>query len=137
MGAEIDHPLAARLDRLGLEFQASFLGAEVQRHPENLEALADLAHALTRLGRHAEGLEADERLTRAMPDNPLVQYNLACSLCLSGRFLEALDTLELAASLGYDDPGHMAEDEDLAALRAEPRFERLLRRLEAIEGQAG
>ncbi len=92
MGPEIDHPLSSRLERLSLEFQAAFLGAESRRHPENLEALSELAHVLTRLGRYAEGLEADERLARAMPENALVQYNLACSLCLSGRHLEALDT---------------------------------------------
>ncbi len=134
MGAPTDQALSARLERLGLEFQAAFLGAETRRHPENLEALGELAHVLTRLGRHGEGLDADERLARALPDNPVVHYNHACSLCLSGRALEALDSLELAVSLGYDDPEHMAADEDLTALRNEPRFERLLRRLEAIGG---
>lgn len=127
----IDQPLAARLERLGLEFQAGFLGAELVRHPENLEALSDLAHLLTLLGRHAEGLEADERLAKALPDNPLVHFNHACSLCLSGRLLEALDTLEHSIELGYDDPDHMAEDEDLLPLRAEPRFQRLLHKLQA------
>lgn len=132
MGPEIDQSLSARLERLGHEFQAEFLGAAVRRSPGNLVALSELAHVLTRLGRHAEGLEADERLARALPEDPLVHYNLACSLCLAGRQLEALDTLDLAVELGYDDPAHLAEDEDLAALRGTPRFAALLRRLEAL-----
>jgi len=123
--------MARRLDRLGLEFQADFLAALTRRHPGNLEALSELGHVLTRLGRFAEGLEADQRLARILPEDPLVQYNLACSQCLMDRHLEALDSLELAIELGYDDPGHMATDEDLTALRGQERFERLLRRLEA------
>ena len=59
----------------------------------------------------------------------MVRYNLACSLCLNGRLLEALDTLEEAAQLGYDDAAHMLLDEDLAALRKEQRFQRLAHRI--------
>lgn len=121
--------LAAELELIGHEFQADFFAGVVERFPGNLEALGELALHLTQLGRVEEGLEIDERLVRALPDDPLVRYNLACSLCLNGRTLEALDTLEEAAQLGYDDAAHMLLDDDLAALRKDQRFQRLAHRI--------
>jgi Flp pilus assembly protein TadD len=126
----IDRSLRAKLDRLGEEFLADFLGREVERHPYNAGALADLAHVLTRLGRLEDGLAIDRRLVRLEPENPTVQYNLACSLALLQRADEALDALERAVELGYDDAEHLLADEDLAALRGEERFVGLARQLE-------
>lgn len=125
----IDAPLGAELEQLGLEFYAEFWGGLVRRHPENLEALSELAQVYTMLGRHEEGLAIDERLVRALPDSHLVRYNLACSLALVGRSLEALDALERAVALGYDDLDHMLIDEDLMGLHSEVRFQRLVKRL--------
>ena len=126
----IDRGLRAKLDRLGEEFLADFLGREVERHPSNAMALADLAHVLTRLGRLEDGLAIDRRLLRLEPDNPTVLYNLACSLALLRRADEALDALERAVALGYDDAAHLLADEDLAALHGEERFTELARQLE-------
>lgn len=121
--------LRARVDRLGLEFSARFLDKAVERHPENVPALAELATVLTRLGRLEEGLAADERLVGLAPDDPTVRYNLACSLALLGRLEPALDALDRAVELGYDDPEHLVSDEDLASLRAEARFRALVEKL--------
>jgi Flp pilus assembly protein TadD len=129
----IDAPLGAELERLGLEFLADFYGGLVGRHPENLEALSELAQVFTTLGRHTEGLAIDEELARALPESPIVRYNLACSLCLVGRSLEALDALERAVSLGYDDAEHLTLDEDLLALHKEVRFKRLLKKLSPLD----
>lgn len=118
--------LAARLDRVGKAFLAEFLEVETRLHPGNLDALAELGHVYTRLGRYADGLELDRRLVRLVPDNPTVRYNLACSLCLLGRRDEALDALEAAVELGFHDAGHAESDDDLADLREDPRFRRLL-----------
>jgi tetratricopeptide (TPR) repeat protein len=120
-----------RLARTGLEFLAELLGTEVRRHPDNLEALAELGHALTRLGRVAEGLEVDRRLVRLAPGNSTVHYNLACSLALLERPEESLDALERAIELGYDDAEHLLADDDLAVLRDEERFRSLVQRLRA------
>ena len=108
-----------------------FFERECERHPRNLPALAELAHALTRLGRLEAGLQADLRLMRLVPDNPTVHYNLACSLTLLGKPDEALDALERAIECGYDDAGHMVHDEDLRSLEHEFRFQRMVRSLEA------
>jgi len=119
-----------RLGRLGQEFLAEVYDLETTRHPENLEALSELAHVLTRLGRLAEGLEIDRRLAELAPHNPTIRYNLACSLALLGRADEALDALSASIDLGYDDPEHLAADEDLGSLREHERFQELLSRLQ-------
>jgi len=124
-------PLAQRLDLLGQEFLAEFLGRAVQRQTRNVSALAELGSVLTRLGRFEEGLEVDRRLVELAPGDPTVHYNLACSLALLGQVEPALDTLERAFELGYDDPTHLLEDEDLRGLRGSPRFRALLARLES------
>jgi Flp pilus assembly protein TadD len=126
----VDRRLRAKLERLGEEFLADFLGREVERHPNNVAALADLAHVLTRLGRLEEGLATDRRLVRLEPENPTVHYNLACSLALLQRIDEALESLGAAVALGYDDAEHLLADEDLVALRDDERFVDLARKLE-------
>ena len=128
---DIPAALAEDLDRKGLEFLAEVLRAHVRRHPRSVDALAELGHALTRLGRVDEGLEVDRQLVRLVPDNPTVHYNLACSLALLNLKDDSLDALETAIDLGYDDTDFLREDDDLSGLRGDLRFERLVRRLEA------
>ncbi len=119
-----------RAGRAGLEFEARFYGAVVERSPSNTEALAELGHILTRLERFQEGLEIDRRLVQLVPENETVHYNLACSLCLCERPEEALSALETAVMLGYDDAAHLLADDDLQSLRDKPRFQELVRRLQ-------
>jgi tetratricopeptide (TPR) repeat protein len=119
---EIPAAFAALVERRGLEFLTDFYRAELDRKPENLEVRVDLGHALTRLGRYAEGLAVDRELAELAPDDPNVLYNLACSLALTGAADEAFRTLDRAILHGYDDPDHLAADEDFAALRVDPRF---------------
>ncbi len=126
---ELTPELAATTDRLGREFMLEILEVETSRHPGNVEALAELGHAYTREGRHAEGLRIDRKLARLIPNDPTVHYNLACSLSLLARPDAALDALENAIQLGYADPDFMAKDEDLAALRSDRRFGELLQSL--------
>ncbi len=129
--AEWDIPaaFAALVERRGLEFLADFYRAELARKPDNLEVLVDLGHALTRLGRYREGLEVDRELARREPEDPNVLYNLACSLALTGDPDEAFRTLDRAILHGYDDADHLAQDEDFAGLRDDPRFAPLLESL--------
>lgn len=120
---------APRVERRGLEFLADFYGSVAARRPENVEALQELGHVLTRLGRYEEGLLVDRELERRDPEDSNVLYNLACSLALTGRTEEAFRTLDRAILHGYDDAEHLAEDADLSPLHADPRFEQLVRSL--------
>ena len=68
-------------------------------------------------------------------------YNLACARALGGKAAAALDALEqaLAGGAGFVGFDHLVGDPDLRALREEPRWEALLRRLSwtAAGGGAG
>ncbi len=121
----------ARCEALGLDFLARFFEVELGRRPGNLDALAELGHLYTRLGRYADGLAVDLRLAEARPEDSGVQYNLACSLALTGDTGGAFRALERAVALGYDDSEFLTADPDLAALRDDPRFASLVRAIAA------
>ena len=53
-------------------------------------------------------------------------YNLACALARQGKKEEAFAALEQAVAAGYNRDQHAREDEDLAPLRADPRFAKLM-----------
>ena len=125
--------LRAGLERAGLEFLKDYMATALRHHPGDLDLMAELAHVHTRLGEVQAGLELDRCLARLLPDCPTVHYNLACSLALCGDPHGALDALETAARLGYADGDHLAADEDLRSLRAQPRFRALLAALSASE----
>ncbi|MGE0456486.1 MAG: hypothetical protein AB7Q30_23395 [Vicinamibacteria bacterium] len=65
-------------------------------------------------------------------DGPVVRYNLACALARAGRRKPALEALARAVELGFADADRMVEDEDLASLRQDPAFTRLLEQLRAL-----
>lgn len=121
--------LLSRVERAGAEFLAGFFETELRQKPDNLSALLELGHLYTRLGRVREGLEVDRELARRLPGDPTVHYNLACSLALNGEADAAFAELESSLACGYRDAEHLAQDEDLAALRGDPRFGELLARL--------
>jgi Flp pilus assembly protein TadD len=121
--------LEARLGRAGLEFLAEFLEVARRRRPHDVDVMGELGTVYTRLGRYAEGLAVDRALVELAPDNPTAHYNFACSLSLCGERAAALDALEKAVALGYSDGRFLAEDQDLADLRDEARFQRLLEQL--------
>jgi Zn-dependent protease len=56
-------------------------------------------------------------------------YNAACCLARLGRVDEGLDWLSRALDAGFDDSAQLDSDPDIAALRADPRFERIRSRL--------
>ena len=121
--------LQERLNGIGQQFLVDFYQIVTERQPENLEVFAELAQAHTRLGDFERGLALDRHLTRLLPEDPTVRYNLACSLALTDRTLESLETLEHSINLGYDDPAYLVQDEDLVNLRELPRFQEIVRRL--------
>ena len=125
------NPECTRLtEKVGEEFLAAIYAVETTRRPDNVAALAELGHVYTRLGRYQDGLAVDQKLVGFAPDDPTVRYNLGCSQALVGLLDEALETLELAVELGYEDASFMGEDADLTPLRSHPRFVALLARLE-------
>jgi tetratricopeptide (TPR) repeat protein len=64
-------------------------------------------------------------------------YNAACALARAGKKPEAFDALRKALEEGYDDPRHMAEDDDLEDLHGEKGFTELLDLAEDLSLDAG
>ncbi|MBC8206140.1 MAG: tetratricopeptide repeat protein [Kiritimatiellales bacterium] len=106
--------------------ELEFLESIARRLPEDTEVLRALADLYTRTGDYTEGLRIDERLSHLCAEEPLVWYNLGCSLALMERIEDALEALSRAVELGYDDYEWMKKDSDLTTLHGEPRFESML-----------
>lgn len=129
-------------------FQSGELEAALRLFTEAIEIDPDYAEAYSNRGAikaakdELEGAIAD--YNTAIHINPGLgpaHYNLACAHCLNaarraddirGRqrmrleLERAIECLEKAVQLGFDDRAHLARDPDLAALRDHERFRRLL-----------
>ena len=127
---QIPAELGKRLAVTGREFLADLLGTEVQRRPENQRALTMLSQCLAQLDRRLEGLEVDQNLAALEPQNPIVQYNLACSQALNQNGPAAIASLQNAISLGFADASFIANDPDLESLHPLNTFQNLVTQLE-------
>ena len=105
------------------DFQIEFYEGVLRKNPNFVEALSALGDLYTAAGFFQKGLEIDERLIQLRPEDPIVLYNLACSYSLLHRMDEALKTIQFAIEFGYHDFEHLEEDEDLANLRNDQRFQ--------------
>ncbi len=110
-------------------FEMEFLEELLAHEPCNEDALMVLGHTYTQRGDYQKGLDIDQRLVRLRPADPTVHYNLACSYALLKQVDPALGALGRAFALGYRDFRYALADPDLANLRQDPRFARLVRRL--------
>jgi tetratricopeptide (TPR) repeat protein len=117
-----EESIAAIADRCELDM------LEIARREgaEDLETLARLGELYSRVGRYLDGLAIDVRLATIAPDDPIVRYNLACSLSLTHQVDAAIGCLTEAIRLGYDDLEHLLADDDLAPVRAHPSFQVVL-----------
>jgi len=111
-------------------FEIAFYESILKRDPKFAEVIELLGGLYTNAGRIDDGLRMDRRLVRLKPEHPVVHYNLACSLALKGRAKDALDSLEKAVELGYDDLQWMRDDPDLESLRNYPAYQRIIHKLE-------
>ncbi|HLS27998.1 MAG TPA: hypothetical protein VK041_05060 [Opitutales bacterium] len=107
-------------------FEIGFYESLLKKDPKYTEVIELLGELYTRAGRITDGLRMDRRLVRLQPENPTAHYNLACSLALKKRRTEAVNTLQKAISLGYDDFDWLMEDPDLESLKDHPDFLQLL-----------
>jgi tetratricopeptide (TPR) repeat protein len=56
---------------------------------------------------------------------PTSLYNQACALSRNGEKAAALEALEKSLAAGFDNAGHLDDDDDLDGIRGEPRFAEL------------
>lgn len=110
-------------------FEIAFYESILKKNPKYTDVIALLGELYTKTGRITDGLRMDRRLVRLQPENATAHYNLACSLALKKRRTEALDTLQKAISLGYDDFDWLMQDPDLENLKDHPGFLQLLEKI--------
>ena len=105
----------------------------LKEQPDFVGALIGLGDVYTRKGYYKEGLEVDKKLVHLKPEDPVVRYNLACSLSLLGKSKEALEELKNAILLGYDEFSYILEDPDLENLRSLSEFKTFFCKLKKLE----
>ncbi len=71
-----------------------------------------------------------ERAVDAGARGPVPAYNAACCMALAHRVDDAFQMLQEAARSGYREVDHLERDEDLASLRADPRWSDARRAIE-------
>lgn len=72
--------------------------------------------------RYEHVIEVLEVALQIYEDSPNAWYNLACAQARSRRKKDALDSLERAIDLGFDNVDHIESDPDLNSLRGQKRY---------------
>lgn len=96
--------------------------------PNEFEVLIQSGNCSRRLGDDAAALDAFGRAEALRPDSWIPAYNRACLAAARGRLPEAEALLLEASARGLGDPGLLARDEDLAAIRNTDAFQEARRR---------
>lgn len=117
------------------DFEIKFYENILKERPNFINVLISLGDIYTRKGFYEEGLAVDRKLASLLPEDPVVHYNLACSLSLIGEVKEALRELKKAILLGYDDFSYLLKDSDLENLRSLPEFKNFFAKLERLKHQ--
>lgn len=112
-----------------IELEVDLFEGASSATPDDTALLKILAEHYTRLGNFKRGLEIDFRLAELQPNDPVVRYNLACSLALVAEPEKAIRELHAAIRHGYRDWRHMQADHDLDNLRSDPRFGQMLEKM--------
>jgi tetratricopeptide (TPR) repeat protein len=122
-----------REEQLALDTEIGFMEGVIKRDPGFIEALKALGDDYTRRGKFVAGLRVDEQLSQLRPEDPVVQYNLACSYSLTGNFNQAMAALEKAIDLGYREFEFLGRDPDLADLREHPLYKTIRAKIRRIK----
>jgi len=101
----------------------------LELNPEDVRALYLGAAGLMEIGQREKALDWVARALVLDPEDSGVLYNSACVYSLGGRIDDAIRLLDKAIDNGFGHREWLENDSDLDALRGEPRFETLLKKL--------
>jgi len=126
-----DGPTLAELVAVSqVDFELSFFGRILERHPNFVEGLRCHASNLVAKKRYHDSLQVERRIVQIRPRDSLAHYNLACSHALLRQPEQAFAYLRKALELGYHDIRYILQDRDLDSIRKDPRFRKLLNEFE-------
>lgn len=100
-------------------------------NPREARAIYLASGAMIQLGMYRDAVEWAQRALAIDPEDPIINYNVACSYAQAGEPEKALDCLDKAKKSGMISYGWLKNDSDLVALITQPRFQALLKELEA------
>jgi adenylate cyclase len=115
-------------DELSLEFELGMYELGRDLYPRNTRVLDGLVTTYAAAGRRHDSLAVVLRLIEMEPRNPRHYYNRACNQCCLGQREQALESLEYAVEIGFEDFDFMTRDPDLVPLHSEPAFREFQRR---------
>jgi len=101
----------------------------LELNPEDVRALYLGAAGLMEIGQRDKALDWVSRALALDPEDSGVLYNSACVYALGGRPDDAIRLLDKAIDNGFGHREWLENDTDLDSLRADPRFETLLKKL--------
>lgn len=94
--------------------------------PDDPRAATMRAVASCRIGQREEGMRWAERALAIDPEDAGVRYNVACLYAVEGERDRAFATLQECIEMGFGNLEWIAQDPDLASLRDDVRFQRLV-----------
>jgi len=101
--------------------------------PNDARAIYLASGSMIQLGMYKEAVEWAERALRIDPQDPIINYNVACCYAQAGEAEKAMDCLEKARRSGTVSLGWLKNDSDLVALMGNLRFQKMIKELEAAE----
>ena len=99
--------------------------AQLKKTPEDARVRVLLSANYAYLGRMDDAQREIDLAMALRPDDTMILYNIACTLCEMDRTKEAMAALKKAWEAGYQNPVWTRQDPDLAKLHGDPEFERL------------
>lgn len=87
--------------------------------------------SMIQLGMYQQAMQWSEKALAIDPNDPMINYNVACCYAQAGEPEKALDCLEKARGSGSLSAGWLKNDSDLFSLHDHPRFKALLDALRA------
>jgi adenylate cyclase len=112
--------------RKGIELAEKHL----ENNPKDARAVYMGANGLAALGDKKKAMDWAERALAMGPKDSMLLYNVGCIYSLLGQHDSAFNCLEQSIAHGLTQKGWFENDDNLAPLRSEPRFQELLRQLE-------
>ena len=105
--------------------EIAILEAQLKKTPEDARVRVLLAGNYASQGRFDDAKREADLAMALRPDDTMILYNIACTLCEMNDAPAAMTALKKAWEAGYKNPVWTRQDPDLTILHGDPEFERL------------